>query len=113
MRRRSEQRETRKGTRGQEERTKERTQKKNSPGALGRPRVGRQRRVEQRRRGLGRRLPVPQLPRHDVRGALVGEHVPDAVAGEEEEGVPGGELGRGDVGLGLSLGGGTREKKVS
>ena len=87
--------------------------KKNSPGALGRPRVGRQRSVEQRRRGLGRRLPVPQLPRHDVRGALVGEHVPDAVAGEEEEGVPGGELGRGDVGLSLSLGGGTREKKVS
>ena len=85
--------------------------KNNSPGALGRPRVGRQRRVEQRRRGLGRRLPVPQLPRHDVRGALVGEHVPDAVAGEEEEGVPGGELGRGDVGLSLSLGGGNEREK--
>ena len=80
---------------------RERTRKKNSPGAPRRPRVGRQARVEQRRRGLRGRLSCSQLLRDHVRGALVGQHVPDAVAGEEQEVVAGAQLGRGDVGLGL------------
>ena len=87
-----------------ERESKERREESYSPRAPRCPRVWRQARVEQRRRGLARSFPRRQLSRDDVRGALIGQDVPDAVAGEEEEGVAVGELGLGDIGLGLSFG---------